>query len=130
MEFWESFWSIIWWFVWAFVFVAYLMVMFSIIADIFRDRKLGGFAKAVWVFFLIFVPFITALIYLIARGGGMAERSAAADELHREAALTRLREAGVATSPSAEIERAAQMREAGAITDEEFASLKSKVLAA
>lgn len=130
MEFWESFWSIIWWFVWAFVFVAYLMVMFSIIADIFRDRDLGGFAKAAWVFFLIFVPFVTALIYLIARGGGMAARTTAAEELHREAALARLKEAGVATSPSVEIEKAAHLRDAGAITDEEFASLKSRVLAA
>lgn len=129
MDFWESFWSIIWWFVWAFVFVAYLMVMFSIIADIFRDRTIGGFVKAVWVFFLIFVPFVTALIYLIARGSGMAERATVADELNREATLARLKEVGVATSPSVEIEKAAHLRERGTITDEEFASLKSRVLA-
>ncbi|MBO0595624.1 SHOCT domain-containing protein [Nesterenkonia sp. E16_7] len=128
MEFWESFWSIIWWFVWAFVFVAYLMVLFSIIGDIFRDRELGGFAKAVWVFCLIFFPFITALVYLIARGSGMAERGAAADQRHHEALLARLREVGV-SSPSVEIEKAAQMREQGTITEYEFQSLKARVLA-
>ncbi|MCH8570203.1 SHOCT domain-containing protein [Nesterenkonia sp. AY15] len=128
MEFWESFWSIIWWFIWAFVFVAYLMVMFSIIGDIFRDRKLGGFSKAVWVFFLMFLPFLTALIYLIARGGGMAERGAAADQRSHEAMLARLREVGV-TSPSVEIEKAALMRDSGTITEEEFRSLKARALA-
>jgi ABC-type multidrug transport system fused ATPase/permease subunit len=57
-----------------FIFIAYLMVMFHIIGDIFRDRELGGFGKALWIIGLIFLPIITALIYLIARGKGMAER--------------------------------------------------------
>jgi len=75
MNFWESFWDIIWWFFWVFAFIAYLMALFAIIGDLFRDHKLNGWAKAVWIIFLIFVPFLTALIYLIARGSGMAERS-------------------------------------------------------
>ena len=75
MNFWESFWDVIWWFLWAFVFIAYLMALFAIIGDLFRDHKLSGWWKAVWIIFLIFVPFLTALIYLIARGNGMAERS-------------------------------------------------------
>ena len=75
MNLWNSFWDVIWWFLWAFVFIAYLMVLFAIIGDLFRDHKLSGWWKAVWIIFLIFVPFLTALVYLIARGKGMAERS-------------------------------------------------------
>ena len=75
MTFWENFWDMIWWFLWAFVFIAYLFALFAIIGDLFRDHKLSGWWKAVWIIFLIFVPFLTALVYLIARGNGMAERS-------------------------------------------------------
>jgi hypothetical protein len=71
MNFWTSFWDIIWWFVWAFAFIAYLFALFAIIGDLFRDRKLNGWLKAIWVLFLIFVPFLTALVYLIARGKGI-----------------------------------------------------------
>ena len=66
----------------AFIFIAYLFALFAIIGDLFRDHKLNGLSKAIWIIFLIFVPFLTALIYLIARGKGMAERGAAqAEEL-------------------------------------------------
>src|SRR6478735_11649719 len=61
-----GFWDFIAWMFWIFVFVAYLMVVFSIIGDLFRDDKLSGWLKAVWILFLIFVPFLTALVYLIA----------------------------------------------------------------
>ena len=70
-------WDFILWFFWIFVFVAYLMVLFSIIGDLFRDDSLNGWLKAIWILFLIFVPFLTALIYLIARGNGMQKRSIA-----------------------------------------------------
>ena len=66
-------WSWIAWLFWVFVFFAYLMVLFSIIGDLFRDSELSGWLKAIWIIFLIFVPFLTALIYLIARGNGMTE---------------------------------------------------------
>ena len=72
-----GFWDFLLWIFWVFVFVAYLMVVFSIIADIFRDHALNGWLKAIWILFLIFVPFLTALIYLIARGSGMQKRSLA-----------------------------------------------------
>ncbi len=61
MDFWSNFWSLIWWFLWAFVFIAYLMALFAIIGDLFRDHKLNGWWKAVWIIFRIFVPFLTAL---------------------------------------------------------------------
>ncbi len=70
-------WGWIAWFFWVFVFFAYLMVLFSILSDLFRDHKLNGWLKAVWIIFLIFVPFLTALVYLIARGNGMTKRGMA-----------------------------------------------------
>lgn len=63
-SFWATIWDTIWWFLTIFIFVAYLMALFSIITDLFRDRKLGGVAKAIWLLFLIFLPFLTALAYL------------------------------------------------------------------
>ena len=78
-----SFWDFFWLLIWTYLFVAYLVVLFHIAADIFRDPDLGGFAKALWVIALIVAPFLTALIYLIARGRGMAERQAAAAQQAR-----------------------------------------------
>ena len=66
----QWFWLLIWWF----LFFAYLVILFQIIGDLFRDHALSGWWKAVWIIFLIVVPFLTALIYIIARGKGMAER--------------------------------------------------------
>ena len=69
----SNIWDFIWMFFTIFVFFAWLMALFSIIGDLFRDRALSGIAKAIWLLFLIFIPFLTAIVYLIARGGGMAE---------------------------------------------------------
>jgi len=69
-----SFWDIIWFIIVSFAFIAYLMIMFNILGDLFRDDSVSGWLKAVWIVCLIFLPFITALVYLIARGGGMARR--------------------------------------------------------
>src|SRR3954453_15447998 len=63
-------WLMIWWF----LFVVYLIILFQIIGDLFRDHALSGWWKAVWIIGLIFIPFLVALIYIIARGNGMAER--------------------------------------------------------
>ena len=68
MDFWSYFWLLVWWF----FFVAYLMVLFQIFGDLFRDDELGGVAKALWVLVLVFFPVIAALVYLVARGKGMA----------------------------------------------------------
>ena len=74
----NSFWDFLWLLFWSYIFVAYLILLFHIFGDLFRDRDLGGFAKALWTIGLIFFPFLIALIYLIARGKGMAERQAGA----------------------------------------------------
>lgn len=123
----EGIWDIIWFFFWTFAFVAYLMALFSIIGDLFRDHELGGFAKAVWLIFLIFIPFITALIYLIARGKGMGERQMQAIQRQQEYETQRIRSvAGVSSAD--EISKATSLYESGSITAEEYASLKEKAL--
>ncbi|MDL5350620.1 SHOCT domain-containing protein [Microbacterium sp. zg-YB36] len=128
--FWGSFWDLVWWFLWAFVFFAYLMALFSIIGDLFRDHKLSGWWKAVWIFFLIFFPIITALIYLVARGGGMAERSAQAAQSYREQQDAYIKTvAGSGSSPSEEIAKAKRLLDDGTITPSEYEALKSKALA-
>lgn len=127
--FWGSFWDIIWWFLWAFVFIAYLFVLFSIVGDLFRDRKLNGWAKALWIIFLIFVPFLTALVYLIARGPGMAERSAAEAAKYREAQNAYIKSvAGAGASPADEIAKAKSLLDAGTITQAEYEAIKAKAL--
>jgi hypothetical protein len=70
-----TFWNIIWFIFVAYVFFAYLLVLFSVISDLFRDRETGGLAKAVWILALIALPFLSVFIYLITRGSSMAERS-------------------------------------------------------
>ena len=127
MSFWTAIWDTIWWFITFFIFIAYLMALFSIIADLFRDRKLGGFAKAVWFIFLIFVPFVTAIVYLIARGRGMGERAESQAKQFQQAQDDYIRQ--VAGGATAEIAEAKRLLDAGAITPEEFAALKAKALA-
>lgn len=127
MDFWNNFWDLIWWFVWAFVFVAYLVVLFHIVGDLFRDRGLGGWAKAAWMLGLILVPYLTAVIYLIARGRGMAERSARAAGSAREEAEAYIRQVA-GSSPADEISKARALLEAGAITPAEYEALKANAL--
>ncbi|WES65054.1 SHOCT domain-containing protein [Microbacter sp. GSS18] len=125
--FWGSFWDLIWWFLAVFVFFAYLFALFAIIGDLFRDDKLNGWGKAVWILFLIFVPFVTALIYLIARGGGMAERSAKAARQMQDAQDAYIKQVA-SSSPSEEIAKAKALLDAGTITADEYEAIKAKAL--
>lgn len=128
MSFWESFWAIVGWFFWAAIFIAYLMALFSVLADIVRDETLKGWAKAIWVIFLIFVPFLTALVYLIARGDGMSRRSAAAARQTRQDADDYIRTVAQ-VDPATQIEKAAALLQSGTITQAEYEQLKARALA-
>jgi len=125
MTFGQAFWLV----VEIFFFVAYLVILFHIFGDLFRDKSIGGFAKAMWVLFLIIVPWLGALIYLIARGNGMAERAQAAYAQQRAATDQYIRETVSSSSPADEISKAQQLLSSGAITPEEFANIKAKALA-
>lgn len=122
-------WAILSWMLWAVVFISYLFALFAIINDLFRDHTLNGWWKAVWVLFLIFLPLLTALVYLVARGKGMSERSAAAGRSAEAAAASYIRDVAGKRSPAEEIAQAASLLTAGTITQGEFEALKAKALA-
>jgi uncharacterized membrane protein len=129
-SFFDNFWNVIGFFFWSFVFIAYLFALFAIIGDLFRDPKTGGFAKAVWIIFLVFVPFLTALIYLIARGNSMAERGAQSAAEAQAATDQYIKSvAGSGASVTDEISKAKALLDSGAITQAEFDALKAKALA-
>lgn len=126
--FWGSFGDLIWWFLSLFVLFAYIMAVFSVISDLFRDHTLNGWWKAVWVVFLIFVPFITVVIYLIARGRGMSERAAAQAKQFQDAQDAYIQQVAGST-PTDEIARAKDLLDAGSITEAEYQQLKAQALA-
>jgi hypothetical protein len=128
-----SFGDIVWFILISFAFVAYLMVLFSILGDLFRDRETSGWVKAVWIIALIVVPFLSAFIYVIARGQGMAQRKAAemaelqkqTDAYIRDVAS----QSGPAATPADQIAQAQQMLAKGVISQPEYDRLKAKALA-
>jgi hypothetical protein len=124
-----SFWDIVWFIFITWVFVAYLMVLFRIIGDIFRDQELSGVWKAVWMIALVFMPFLTAIVYLISRGRSMAERSMRAAAMQREQQDAYIRDVAGHTSPADQITQARALLDSGAISQPEFEALKSKALA-
>ena len=125
---WDSFWGLVWYSLVVFAFIAYLMILFNIIVDLFwRDHKTSGIVKAVWVVFLVVVPYLTALVYLIARGNGMALRAREAATAAKQQTDDYIKQAA-GRSPSQEIADAKALLEAGTITQSEFDSLKAKAL--
>lgn len=123
-----SFGQAIWLIIVSFLFIAYLMMLFSVVIDLFRDRELGGVAKALWAVALIAFPLITMLAYLIVRGDGMAKRSVNEQRRAQESFDTYVREVAGGGSAS-ELAKAAELLDAGKIDAEEYALLKRKILA-
>jgi hypothetical protein len=123
-----SFWDVVWFIFISFAFVAYLMIMFTIISDIFRDRDMGGVAKAIWVVALIFLPLLTSLVYLVTRGRSMAERTARTAEIQRTGQEAYIREVAGRSTPTDQIAQARALLDAGAISQPEYEALKSKAL--
>jgi hypothetical protein len=125
---WGSTWDFLWHFLIIFAWIAYLLVLFQILTDLFwRDHKTSGWVKAVWVVFLIVFPWLTALVYLIARGKGMSERAQAAALDAKKETDAYIREAA-GRSPAQEIADAKALLDAGTITQAEFDELKAKAL--
>ena len=111
-----------------FLFAAYLMVLFTIIGDLFRDHSLSGWAKAAWVLFLIVVPFLGALIYLIARGEGMRERAMAQQQEAQKQFDTYVRQTAGGGSTADELATLARLHDERKISDEEFERAKAKIV--
>src|SRR5689334_1609628 len=111
----DSFWDFLWVILVSFAFVAYLMLLFSIITDLFRDHKTSGWVKAIWVVFLIILPFITALIYLIVNGDNMTKRSIRAAHDMQSAQDAYIRQVAGKSGPE-QIADAKALLDAGTIT--------------
>ena len=126
-----SFWDIMWFFLWTYVFIAYLFVLFHIISDIFRDETLNGWLKAVWIIFLVFLPVLTSIVYLIARGRSMTQRQMASVQAAREETDSYIRSVAATggASPAEEIAKAKALLDAGTISSADFESLKRRALA-
>ena len=114
-----------------FLLVIWIWILITIMIDLFRDDSVSGWGKAAWVFFLIFVPYITALIYLIARGNSMNERTrqAMADAEKRQRAYIQEVSGGSTASVADQIRDLSALKESGHLTDAEYEAAKSKILA-
>jgi hypothetical protein len=121
----QVFWSLLW-FV---MFFIWLWLLIMVFADIFRSHDIGGFAKTMWVLFVIIIPYLGVFVYLIARGHKMHEHAVEAAEAQNAAARAYIQEAaGTSGSPAEELSRLADLKERGVITDEEFQKLKAKAV--
>ena len=127
VSFGDIFWSVLWFF---FLFI-WIMVLFHVLTDLFRDHSVSGVEKTLWVLFLVFLPFLAVFIYLIVRGKGMGERAAAQRQQAQQefAGYVRNVAATSETTPTEQIAKAKELLDTGAIDQSEFERLKAKALA-
>jgi hypothetical protein len=124
-----TFWDIILSIFWFMLLFAWIWLLITILADIFRDHELSGWGKALWVLFIIVVPWLGALMYLIARGRSMNERAFAQAQRQDQAFRRYVQDAaGDQSSVAEEIAKLAILRDQGAISEQEFAHAKAKLL--
>jgi hypothetical protein len=111
-----------------FLFVIWIWILFTIIGDLFRDHEMSGWAKALWILFLVFIPFLTMLVYLIARGSGMRDRAikAQAEAKHH---FDQYVQQQAHSTPADELHKLNDLKEKGALSAEEFDKAKVKLLA-
>jgi len=121
--------SLIWMMFMFFVFVLWIWLLISVFMDIFRSSDMGGGMKAVWVLFVIILPFLGVLVYLIARGGKMHERAAEQAAQQQKAFDAYVKQAAGSGSTTDELSKLADLKQSGAITDAEFEAQKAKILA-
>jgi type VI protein secretion system component VasK len=122
----DAFWTMLWFFLW----IMWLFLLFWIILDIFRSDDLNGWLKALWLIFILVLPFLGVLVYLIARGGKMQQRQARQAQAQDEAFRSYVKEAAGSGGGSAdELAKLADLRDKGAITEAEFQAAKTKILA-
>jgi predicted membrane channel-forming protein YqfA (hemolysin III family) len=121
----ELFWTSLW----IFLFIAWIWVIIGVMGDVFRSDDLGGGAKAFWTLFIIIVPWLGVLFYLIARGGGMAQRQAEAAAQAEAATRRYIQEAAGSGGTADELAKLAGLKDAGVISEAEFHAQKAKLLA-
>jgi hypothetical protein len=121
----QVFWSMLWFF----LFFIWIWLLITVFADIFRSHDMGGFAKFLWVIFVIFLPYLGVFVYLIARGHKMSEHAMQAAQQQDAAARAYIQQAaGTGASPADELARLADLKSQGVITDAEFQQMKAKIV--
>jgi Phospholipase_D-nuclease N-terminal len=122
--------QVLWSLLWFFLFFVWIMLIFTIFGDIIRSQDMGGWAKAIWSIFIIFLPFLGIFIYLIARGGGMGERQVAAAQRQNEQMQEYIRAttASGGTSDAEQLAKLADLHTSGKLDDAEYAAAKAKVI--
>ena len=121
----QVFWSMLWFF----LFFIWIWILITVFADIFRSHDMGGFAKALWVIFVIFLPYLGVFVYLIARGHKMSEHALEQAQANDAAARAYIQQAaGTSASPADELARLADLKAQGVIDDAEFQRLKAKAI--
>jgi hypothetical protein len=121
----NAFWIMLWFFVW----ILWLMLLFRIFADVFRDDSLNGWGKAGWIIFCCLLPFIGVFVYLIVRGRGMHERAAARVKWGQAEYDDYVRQTAGGTSSTDELAKLADLKSSGALSDAEYEKAKAKILA-
>ena len=112
-----------------FLFAAWLMVLFTVIADLFRDHGMSGWGKAAWIIFLIFIPFLGVLIYLIARGSGMRERALAQQQEAQKQLDAYVKQTAGGGSAADELTKLAKLHDDKKLSDDEYERAKAKIVA-
>jgi type VI protein secretion system component VasK len=120
--------QVLWSMIWLFMFVIWVWMIIVLFTDIIRSQDLSGWGKALWSLFIIFLPFIGILAYLIVRGGGMAERSAQAAQEANEATKAYIRDAAAVSSEADQLAKLADLHSSGKLDDAEYAAAKAKVI--
>lgn len=121
-----AFWTVLEIFLW----ILWIWVLIYVFVDIFRSRDLSGLAKALWFVFVLFIPLIGVLVYLIARGGNMHERAAQEAQQQDREFRRYVQDAAAQGTPADQLAKLAELRDRGVITPDEFEQQKAKVLAA
>lgn len=114
---------------WFMLLLAWIWLIIAIFSDIFRDHELSGWAKALWTLFLIFVPWLGAIVYLIVRGGSMSERSAKAAQARDADVPAYVQDAAGKPSTADELRKLVALRDEGAISAADYEQAQAKVLA-
>lgn len=120
--------GLFWTILWIYILIAWFMVLFSVIADIFRSDDMGGFAKAIWLIVLLFLPVLGVIVYILTNGDGMAQRKLADVQAQDAAMRAYVQDAAGSASPADQLTQLAALRDQGTITEAEFAAGKAKIL--
>jgi hypothetical protein len=121
--------DIFWTMLWFFLFFIWIWLLIVVFMDIFRSRDMGGLAKALWCIFIIVIPLLGVLIYLIARGGSMHERNLEAAKAQQQAFNDAVRDAAGSGTTADDLAKLADLRDRGVISQAEFDAQKAKILA-